>query len=68
MAGPIARLIKGGRMSEHYHSDITHIFITTVGVVVAIHMGRFVASWMIKANAPALQAAGKAVSGVLTFS
>lgn len=55
-------------MSEHYHSSIDHIILTTVGVVVTIHIGRFVASWMVKSNTPTMQTIGKAVAGVLTFS
>jgi hypothetical protein len=55
-------------MSEHYHTSIDHIILTTVAVVLTIHVGRVGAGWMVKSSTPGIQAIGKAVGAVLTFS
>lgn len=69
MGGTITRLAerKRDRVNEHYHTSLDHIIITTVGVVVTIHVGRFVAGFMVKSQQPAVASAGKALGAVLSF-
>lgn len=55
-------------MQDHYHTSIDHIVLTTVAVVLTIHVGRVVAGWAVKSNSPGIAAVGKAVGAVLTFS
>lgn len=52
--------------TRHFHNSVEHVLVTTVGVVLTIHVIRFVAGKLVT-RPGAVGTVGKAIGGVFSF-